>query len=387
MEKIVIFGAGNVGRMALKRYLGRVAYFIDNNKSLQGKEIDGIPIKSVCEFMEDKDKYKLVIASYSQHMMEKQIKDMGISNYETYLGEYHRFYEIDDLIFNPYEDNVLRDVSEVKYNDSIKTNLLVQAVNDEVKRLMLQSPLDIFSLIEIETINRCNGNCDFCPVSAKNDIRTYQIMDKKVFEGIINQLSEMDYSGRLSLFSNNEPFLDPDIISRHKYAREMVPRARMHLFTNGTLLTIERFQQIMEYLDELIIDNYQQELKLIKPCEQIVEYCEKNPELKKKVTIVLRKPHEILSSRGGDAPNRKNVVNFGNDSCVLPFKQMTIRPDGKVSLCCSDALGKNTLGDVTKNSLLEIWYGDEFQRVRNCLKNGRKNWELCKKCDFFVLRQ
>ena len=31
--------------------------------------------------------------------------------------------------------------------------------------------------IEIETLNRCNNDCSFCPVSRGNDIRPYQKMD------------------------------------------------------------------------------------------------------------------------------------------------------------------------------------------------------------------
>ena len=195
----------------------------------------------------------------------------------------------------------------------------------------------------------------------------------------------MNYSGKLALFSNNEPFLDQDIIKKHRYAREKLPFARMHLFTNGTLLTIEKFAQIVGYLDELVIDNYQQELHLIKPCQEIVEYCEAHTELKKKVTIVLRKPKEILTSRGGDAPNRKKLVSYGNLRCILPYKQFIIRPDGKVSLCCNDPYGRNTLGDLNKETMMEVWFNDRFKMVRKCLYEGRKNWEHCKYCDVLAL--
>lgn len=59
--------------------------------------------------------------------------------------------------------------------------------------------------------------------------------------------------------------------------------------------------------------------------------------------------------------------------------------DGKVSLCCNDPLGKNTLGDLTQNSILEIWYNDRFKMVRKCLSKGRKNWKHCEFCDAFTI--
>lgn len=127
------------------------------------------------------------------------------------------------------------------------------------------------------------------------------------------------------------------------------------------------------------------EYKKDKPCQEIQEYCKTHPELTKKVTIVLRKPKEILTSRGGTAPNRKQLIDYGKDRCVLPFKQMIIRPDGKVSLCCNDAVGRYTLGDLNQEKMLDVWYGPRFQEVRKSLYEGRERWGECKYCDTFYL--
>lgn len=48
-----------------------------------------------------------------------------------------------------------------------------------------------------------------------------------------------------------------------------------------------------------------QEIKIIPNVRKIVEYCEKHPELIERVTIVMRKPIEVRTSRGGDAPTGK----------------------------------------------------------------------------------
>ncbi|WP_186423843.1 radical SAM protein [Lacrimispora celerecrescens] len=383
VKDIVIFGAGQIGRMALTEYGARVAFFIDNNKEIQGKRINDIEIKCIEEILEEKEDYQVIIASKSQDLMERQLLDLGILNYKIYMEKKKYYFAMEELVFNPYLDNELRDVTESEWNENMKRDFVRETVNFRVEQMQGKEP--IFDHVEIETINRCNGNCDFCPVSRHSDNREYKLMTKELFEDIINQLADINYAGKLALFSNNEPFLDEDILNKHKYAREKLPNAKMHLFTNGTLLKLEWFVEIMNYLDELVIDNYQQELKLIKPCEEIVRYCEKHPELKKRVTIVLRKPHEILSSRGGDAPNRKELISYGEDRCILPYKQLIIRPDGKVSLCCNDPLGKNTLGDLTKNSIINVWNNDRFKTVRNALLKGRKNWKHCEFCDAFNL--
>ena len=239
--------------------------------------------------------------------------------------------------------------------------------------------------MEIETYNRCNGGCEFCPVSVKNELRPEIKMDEILFRKIIDDLARIEYDGKLALFSNNEPFLDERIIEFHKYARECLPKTRMHLYTNGTLLTMDKFLQVIEYLDELIIDNYNQNLELIPTNKAIKEYCEKNRELIQKVTIVLRKPKEILTSRGGDAPNRKKKISYSNDRCMLPFRQKLIRPDGKVSLCCNDPLGKVTMGDLNSENIVDIWYGDKFQEAREKIMSGRGNYPHCKFCDTFII--
>lgn len=66
----------------------------------------------------------------------------------------------------------------------------------------------------------------------------------------------------------------------------------------------------------------------------------------------------------------------------MPFQQFNIRPDGKVSLCCNDALGIYTLGDTNINSIKEIWYSEEYMNIRREMKkHGRKKLNLCSKCD------
>ena len=200
---------------------------------------------------------------------------------------------------------------------------------------------------------------------------------------MIYLFTNMDYQGRFTTFSNNEPLLDDRIIVFNRYARKKLPHARMHLFTNGTLLTIDKFVALLEVLDELIIDNYHPQLKLIKPCKEIEEYCKEHPEAAKKATIVMRHPNEILTSRGGDAPNRSDVPDYSKERCVLPFKQMIVRPTGQVSLCCNDALGKYTLGNLSEESILDVWYGPKFEAVRESLYKGRGNWGNCRSCDTF----
>ncbi len=383
MERNVIFGLGMVGKQAL-RELGKenVAYFISNSSDKWGKMFADIPVISLEIYISLNQTYHVVIASNYVDSMILQLKELGITNYSIFKDpSTRRVYETDELIFNQYETKPEAS-SELEWNSSRTLQYRIENVRAAVKLIQAED-LPLFTSVEVETINRCNGICSFCPINSKVDPREKKIMSKEMFKSIVDQLAALHYSGRFSAFSNNEPLLDDRIVEFHQYARKQLPQAKFHLYTNGTLLTLDKFRALVEVLDELIIDNYQQDLKLIDPCKEIEKYCEIHKDLKKKVTILLRKPHEILTSRGGNAPNRTQIKDYSEEPCVLPFRQLVIRPDGKISLCCNDALGEHTLGDLTKESICDVWFGETYKKVRESLRQGRKYFGKCKYCDTF----
>jgi len=89
-----------------------------------------------------------------------------------------------------------------------------------------------------------------------------------------------------------------------------------------------------------------------------------------------------MSTRGGQAPNnsRRKTLQM---SCLLPFYHLYIRPDGKIGLCCVDALYKHTLGDLSEQSLKEVWFSEKYSDIRAKVRKGRENLEVCRFCDSF----
>lgn len=301
------------------------------------------------------------------------------------LGGNHFFYLFDKflLVYLKYFGgrilyNIIKKIIKL-YTDKIKYNKINTAISN-----FNNSDQPIFKWIEIETINRCNGKCSFCPVSALQPQRPFAKMDEKLFKKIIDELCELNYKGNCLLFSNNEPFLDPRIIDFAKYAREKLPNAKLIILSNGLLLNVEKMISILPFIDNLYIDNYNDKFIMHKNISEIYKWGNKNPYFGKKITISMRLENEILSSRGGDSPNNKGKLISAK--CILPFVQIVIRPTGLVSLCCNDALGKMTLGDVNKTSLIEIWNSDIYKSIRNIISTqGRNSLDLCKNCDFATI--
>lgn len=253
----------------------------------------------------------------------------------------------------------------------------------------------LFDSIEIETVNRCNGSCTFCPVNAKADPRPLARMTEDLFRKIIDELAGLGYHGSISFYSNNEPYLDKYLPARISYARQRCPSAILRVCTNGTALNWDRFVRTLEAgVDVLHIDNYSDALRLHDNIREIADRLShlEPGTYRADVKIELRLENEVLTNRGGSAPNKNaatddGYLNYRGIGCALPFRQLVVRPTGKISLCCNDALGQVTLGDANAQSLQAIWNGPEYRLLRaSLLATGRAGLSVCETCDVFMPR-
>jgi radical SAM protein with 4Fe4S-binding SPASM domain len=242
----------------------------------------------------------------------------------------------------------------------------------------------LFKYVEIETINKCNGTCTFCPVNKNIDPRPLARMNDSTFYKIIDNLVNLNYNGKIGYYSNNEPLMDNRIYDFIKYGVQNLPNAYHFLFTNGTLLDCDKFQTLIDLgLNHLFIDNYNDDLELHPNIRKIYDkYKDKNFSLD--CQILIRLNDEVLSNRVGSAPNGRKIAKPIKAQCNLPFRQLIIRADCGVNLCCNDALGRITLGNVEEQTLEEIWFSkkhfDILESIRKNLRIG-----ICKECDIVSL--
>lgn len=257
---------------------------------------------------------------------------------------------------------------------------LDKAINRRLAEMPESGVMPLFSNIEIETINRCNGSCSFCAANREAERRPFRLMDAGLFESIVRQLGELGYQGSIGMYANNEPLLDGRIFEFCGMARRGVPRAFLYMLTNGSLLTLEGLRELMKHLDGLIINNYADDKRLPPRLAEVARYVEGEPSLRGRVFIYLRRRNEFRTNRGGTAPNRGRIIPLSS-RCLMPFKQMVVLPDGRVSLCCCDIFGSMTMGDLRAEGLREVWHGSGFRDVRRRMLAGRGNISLCRSCD------
>lgn len=239
-------------------------------------------------------------------------------------------------------------------------------------------------IVNIETINRCNSTCAFCTANKNAEKRPFMKMDEELFKHIIDDLAAWDYKGHLTLYGNNEPWLDTRIVELHKYAREKLPNAFIFMSTNGLILKREHVDAIKPYVDQLIINNYCMDMKLHDNIQEIYDYVRAHEDEYKDLDILIQMRYlqEVLTNRAGSAPNKKATNKIIKERCLMPYTDMWIMPNGKLGICCCDNFEVTELADLNKVSVRDGWNSDKYKELRLAVKDGRHGYPFCKYCDF-----
>lgn len=268
--------------------------------------------------------------------------------------------------------------------------------------------------LNIEPTNACNLNCRVC---SNDGSRNRGVMDMDLFRDIVDQ-AEGSGVHKVALFLGGEPLLHKELpqMVEDVGARGMESRIR----TNATLLTPEKSAALLDAgLDFLGIsfdgDNKEdyESMRVGANYEEVLENVFKFLELKKKrgrdkpfVSLQMIKlvdnpqqevdPGFIAQFKGLPIDefspiNPHNWRGEKNDiqqrergshyyPCQFLWAAMSIAWDGKV-VCCSDLNGRYPLGDISSQSIMDIWNGEQMVRHRRLLIEKRYNeLDLCRDC-------
>lgn len=88
MKKIIIFGTGRYGCEA-KEFFGKenILFFVDNNKEIQGKQVDGIEVMAPEKIKDSIDDAVVVLAAsdFYTEQMRYQLLDDGVEQTLSYF--------------------------------------------------------------------------------------------------------------------------------------------------------------------------------------------------------------------------------------------------------------------------------------------------------------
>lgn len=252
-------------------------------------------------------------------------------------------------------------------------------INTKIYQLAHRKPF-LFEHILIQTNNQCTRKCSFCLYGMKDVTIEDYVMEDWLFEKIVKELAEINYSGRVSLFELNEPLTDPRIFDMVQYIKTNVPESYQMLVTNGDLLTKQKcIDLVSSGTDYLCVNSYTS--SAFRKAKTIVE--------KLPADIKAHVSHQSLftsefagDNRGGNLSHIQQHKEVLREPCSRVSHVLYIKPDGTAVSCFSDFFNTNVMGDAKKQTIKEIWFGEKFTQLRNNLNKGKREVsELCSKCN------
>lgn len=295
-------------------------------------------------------------------------------------------------------------------------------------RIPLRAPLGLF----LELTNRCNFACKFCPESMADYRERAGGMHKITFENfkkICDDILELGKLKVLRYYNVGEPLLHPEAIAMIRYGSELGIAERTELTTNGSALTPDRADELitsgLDYLRISIYETDAERHKLLtgssvtpqriagnvkafrerrdalgaeKPFIYVKMIDPFDPE---KVTqlralyrgiadeVAIEPPHAWTNDEGVDLLESGYGYQIARatkpvkEVCPSPFYLLATHADGEISTCCVDWERKNSVGNVFRESLAEIWNGErmaEFRRKH--IERRRDELPACRNCDF-----
>jgi pyruvate-formate lyase-activating enzyme len=279
-------------------------------------------------------------------------------------------------------------------------------------------------IVSLETLTTCNQRCYFCPVSV--DPREDEAMPDAMFDSIVQQLTAFRSTLEgVFLQSYNEPTVDHRFVDLCRRLFEaqlpvavlsngsgMTPRNVDALMRAGTLRflcinlsTLDRER----YVRDRGVDHLEIVLRNL-------EYMRDRPVADQMRIVVLGEMNDIhrrdfeeirerfagsrfdvemhhATDRAGWLEVGKNTPPIQNlAGCDLlgsrPIQHLHITPSGACILCCQDYDADYVVGDLSKQTVIEVMEGNEMARMRKMaygLEEAPDDF-ICRRCTFALSR-
>lgn len=204
-------------------------------------------------------------------------------------------------------------------------------------------------------------------------------MTATAYQIILDNLTEINFTGRISFDFYNEPLLNPELPEFVKMTKRHLPKTQIHLYSNGTLLTEAKTLALLtDGVDRLVITKHEQD----EFSENFVfdaVYNSLNETLKNKVIFKSYKDLHLVN-RGGLL---KHISPIGLDlhPCFIPSHMLTVTVDLRVLSCFEDYNENLIFGDLKQEKLVDIWDKDSYKLFRGNLQKGLRHLHTpCRSC-------
>lgn len=303
-------------------------------------------------------------------------------------------------------------------------------VNKNRTKLEEVLPLKTPYKIVIDPCNLCNFKCEFCAIQTTEKKLNYkkQFMSYELFKKGIDDIKKFpDKLKILPITGIGEPLLNKDFCRMVRYAKEKQISDFIETITNGSKLNPKLNQELVDSgidririsIEAIDTDGYNKLAKFnIDYDEFIYNIKDLYERSKGKCEIYIKTVNVAVPTESdrkkfykifgnicdkifidnviplwSDFEDINNKFEFKKDIgihgqhveklkvCPFPFYSFIINPDGEITVCCADWQRKLVLGNVTNESLLNIWNSEKLKEfLIDMLKGQKHNYKMCQKC-------
>lgn len=268
--------------------------------------------------------------------------------------------------------------------------------------------------IQIEFVEGCNLYCDFCGLQGIRGAKdkTFKEMSHSTAINIAHQIMELGWNPRIEFAMHGEPTMHSEYAKMVRGFRKYLPNQQLMMTSNGGGLL--RPPGVVDNLTELFdaglnifaFDAYEYvkikekvdaQLDAAKHLKFDVHRYPDEPEFSphtryghkarmfiriKDISIAEKGTHSVLNNHTGcgSKPLREPLVA----RCAKPFREMSIRWDGNVAICCNDWRGVFKVGNVLDgpHGIAGVWHSARLDSARRYLMKGdRASVFPCTVCD------
>lgn len=293
-------------------------------------------------------------------------------------------------------------------------------------------PLTVPFSVQIDVCSACNLQCAFCvhsdTVAVERAGIKWGFMSLQLFQKIIDDMRN-SWAGnkvkKLRLFQMGEPLLNPFIVDMVRYAKNAEVADYIEITTNATLLTDELSDALIDAgLDFLIVSvngitekQYQDVCNYHMNFQKFREHLKYFYDHKKQCQVWLKygdigyskeetdrfyelfenccdqiSVETISATLWQDTNVADKITNahkgtYGQELqkkqvCPFIFTTLIINDQGMAHLCCVDWKCKHILGNLTKESIADVWNGERLRAYQLKHLNMRKDdIDICVNCE------
>lgn len=265
--------------------------------------------------------------------------------------------------------------------------------------------------IQVELNEGCNLGCNFCGLRGmrENGTKPWKRMKRETAQRIVSEIQRVGWHSRIIFSMHGEPTLNLNAVRFIRMFRMALPNAVLSMMSNGYgivhgfgdvddgLTITERVDKLKQAgLNDLIIDYYSakgdaktiedtlkgSEFKIEHLAPKIPLYSPRssgfrvlfNPPIQKEGAI----NRHLCNHCGAAGPLD---MSYQGKRCARPFRELSIRYDGSVAICCNDFRGEYPIGNIMEQSIEDIWYSKRFEAARILLYAGQRSFKPCLGCN------